>query len=288
MGGPYKRILDLQATVNRLSAQQRQALLTVTQARFSAWAAALPLGSLTIGDHYRDASGQVTQASTDLQVAAQFRLDNNPYRFGGSVCVTICAMTSVVDPVSTTDWILEVAVTLTWRYTTPAGKTILAAGPAGEGDPSSQTIPLRVRWSAGGWQMDLPTASGGQIDPLICPTGAYYRTSLILPAPAFAWTSGTSLPELGCLFVGSVIDVATGKPIGPLFVVLYRAGVLMTVNETARLWYRVTPFASAHERALAATVTPATFPTAPARSGRQEMGSVPIVGAGHERAARRL
>ncbi len=55
-------------------------------------------------------------------------------------------MTSVVDPVSTTDWILQVAVKLTWRYITPAGETILADGPAGEGDATSQTIPLHARW----------------------------------------------------------------------------------------------------------------------------------------------
>jgi hypothetical protein len=250
------RILDLQATVNRLSTHERQVLLATAQERLAALAAGAPLGSLMTGDHYRDASGQVTQASTALQMEAQFPLDNNPNRFGGSACVTICAVTSVVDPVSTTDWVLQVAVKLTWRYITPSGQTLLADGPAGEGDASSQTIPLHARWTAGDWQIDLPKASAGQTDPIICPTGAYYRTDLTLPDSAFAWTSGSSLPELGCLFAGSVIDRTTGKPSGPMALLLYRAGVLLAVNDQARTWFPTLPRASAHERALANAVAP--------------------------------
>ncbi len=49
------RLLDLQATTNRLSTHERQALVATTQERLTALAAGLPLGSLTAGDHYRDA-----------------------------------------------------------------------------------------------------------------------------------------------------------------------------------------------------------------------------------------
>jgi hypothetical protein len=259
------RLLDLQATVNRLSTHERQALVATAQERLTALAAGLPLGSLMVGDHYRDATGQVTQASTAMQLAAQFPLDNNPNRFGGLACVTICAMTSVVDPVSTTDWILTVAVKLTWRYTTTDGGTILADGSAGEGDASSQPIPLQARWSAGDWQIDLPTAGAGQADPITCPTGAFYRTGLTLPDSAFVWTIGATLPEQGCLFAGSVIDRTTGRPSGPLGLVLYRAGVLLAVNGQAHTWFPTLPLASAHERALANAVAPTTIPTALAR-----------------------
>jgi hypothetical protein len=260
--GPYRfaRLLDLLATVNRLSTHERQALVATAQERLTALAVGLPLGSLTMGDHYRDASGQITQAASALQLAAQFPLDNNPDRFGGLACMTICAMTSVVDPVSTTDWILTVAVKLTWRYTTAADATILADGPAGEGSASSQMIPLHARWSAGDWQIDPPTTSAGQTDPITCLTGAFYRTGLTLPDSAFNWTSGASLQEQGCLFAGSVIDRTTGRPSGPMALVLYRAGVLLAINDPAHDWFPTLPVASLHERALALAVAPASLP----------------------------
>jgi hypothetical protein len=250
------RLLDLLATTNRLSTHERQALVATAQERLTALAAGLPQGSLTAGDHYRDGPGQITQASAALQVAAQFPLDNDPNRFGGTACVTICAMTSVVDPVSTTAWNLQVAVKLTWRYSTLAGETILAEGPPGEGIETSQSIPLEARWSAGDWQIDPPTASTGQADPIICPTGAFYRAGLTLPDSAFDWTSGVSLPEQGCLFVGKVVDRTTGKPGGPMALVLYRAGVLLAVNDQAHTWFPTLPQASAHERLLANAVAP--------------------------------
>jgi hypothetical protein len=249
--------LDLLATTNRLSTHERQALVATAQERLTALASGLPQGSLMAGDHYREGSGQVTQASAAMQLEAQFPLDNNPNRFGGSPCVTICVMTSVVDPVSTTDWILQVAVKLTWRYSTPAGETILADGPAGEGDATSQMIALHVRWSAGDWQVDLPTANAGQTDPIICPTGAFYRTELTLPDSAFDWAGGVSLPEQGCLFAGRVVDHTTGKPGGPMALALYRAGVLLTVNDQAHTWFPTLPQASAHETTLAKAVAPA-------------------------------
>lgn len=253
------RLLDLQATTNRLSTYERQALVATAQERLTALAAGLPLGSLTAGDHYRDATGQVVQATADLQVKAQFPLDNNPNRFAGSDCVTICAMTSVVDPVSTTDWILTVAVKLTWRYITPAGQTILADGPAGEDVATSQTIPVHARWTAGDWQVDLPTASAEQADPITCPTGAYYRNQLTLPDSAFDWTSGVSLPEQGCLFAGSVIDRTTGKPSGLTALLLYRTGVLLAANDQAHTWFPLLPRASVHERSLAQAVAPTSL-----------------------------
>ena len=40
---------------------------------------------------------------------------------------------------------------------------------------------------------------------------------------------------------------------------LYRAGVLLTVNDQARTWYPMLPEASAHERALAQAVVPTSL-----------------------------
>jgi hypothetical protein len=44
--------------------------------------------------------------------------------------------------------------------------------------------------------------------------------------------------------------------------VLYRAGVLLAINDQAHTWFPTLPVATAHERALAQAVTPAVFPTA--------------------------
>jgi len=73
------------------------------------------------------------------------------------------------------------------------------------------------------------------------------------------WPYKASTPELGCLLVGSETsetDPNTGKPSGPVALVLYRAGVLLAVNDLARKWYPMLPQASAHERALASAVAP--------------------------------
>jgi hypothetical protein len=61
------------------------------------------------------------------------------------------------------------------------------------------------------------------------------------------------------------MDATTGTVSGPMALVLYRAGALTAVNEQAHQVFPGLPLASAHERALAAAVTPATIPTALAR-----------------------
>ncbi|HEX3271866.1 MAG TPA: hypothetical protein VHR15_14545, partial [Ktedonobacterales bacterium] len=51
---PATRLLDLQATVDRLPKAQADALVAAAQAELTSLAASLPVGSLTPGDHYLD------------------------------------------------------------------------------------------------------------------------------------------------------------------------------------------------------------------------------------------
>ena len=73
------------------------------------------------------------------------------------------------------------------------------------------------------------------------------------------WPYAASTAELGCLFAGSEMDPNTGKPIGPISLVFYRAGALVAVNEQAHQILPKLPVASAHERALANAVAPTSL-----------------------------
>ena len=51
------RLLDLQATIDRLPSAQAHALAIAAQAALTALAASLPGGTLAVGDHYLDQHG---------------------------------------------------------------------------------------------------------------------------------------------------------------------------------------------------------------------------------------
>jgi hypothetical protein len=123
-------------------------------------------------------------------------------------------------------------------------------------------IPLQVGWNEGEWR--IPTAELGpsETDPVICPTGAHALSvaQALTGAPQYQWPIAASTGELGRLLAGSETDTYTGKPTGPLALVLYRAGTLIAVNTQARQLFPNLPMASAHERALALAVAPASLP----------------------------
>jgi hypothetical protein len=87
---PATRIVDLQATIDRLPTAFVDGLMGTTQAYLDALARALPTGVLAVGDHYLDRSGEIRQAKGALRLAPQFRLDSSVQQFDGVTCVTLC------------------------------------------------------------------------------------------------------------------------------------------------------------------------------------------------------
>jgi hypothetical protein len=261
---PLTRLLDLQATIDRLPATSVAALLATTQAYLTSLADALPAGALTVGDHYLDRTGQVTQAQSALRITPQFRLDASVEQHDGVRCVTLCTATNIVESYNAGAgvWSLLAPVALTWRYTTPAGQEVISNGPGFPvGAVPYNVIPLRVGWSDGAWQTPTATSGASQTDPVICPTGAHVLSVVQLPTAGFhyQWPIAASTADLGCLYAGSERDVATGAPSSPMALVLYHAGALIAANAHAHEIFPKLPVASAHEAALAQAVAPTSL-----------------------------
>jgi hypothetical protein len=262
---PAARLLDLQASIDRLPRADVAALVVAAQAQLTLLADALPAGALEVGDHYRDQTGQITQAHSAMQIEPQFHLDMSNERYESLICVILCtdAGLTLYSPGS---WVVQAPVVLTWRYTTPAGQVILADGRASLSGVSPVTlITFLTRWSAGNWLGPTPVFEAPETDPVICPTGGHYLDVFQqLPDQAaiahnVQWPYAASTAELGCVFAGSEMDANTGKPTGPISLMFYRAGALVAANEQAHQIFPKLPVASTHERALANAVAPASL-----------------------------
>jgi hypothetical protein len=260
---PAARLLDLQATVDQLPRAFVDRLVGTTQGYLDALASALPSGALAVGDHYLGHTGQVTQAASALRIEAQFHLDSSVTEYNGVSCVTVCSATGFLGPSSANQWAILAPVDLTWRYATPAGQVVTVDGPAlPPGAVPYDVILLYIGWHDGAWQTPTAVWSASETDPVICPTGAHLLsvTQDLIAAPQYQWPIAASTAELGCLFAGSDTDPTTGNPTGPMALVLYRAGALISVNAQAQRLFPTLPVASAHERALGLAVAPASLP----------------------------
>jgi hypothetical protein len=266
-GAPATRVLDLQATLDRLPQAQADALVAVAQAQLNALAQRLGGGTLSAGDHFLDFTGEVLQVTTTVQLAPQFGLDTSIRAYAGLPCVTLCTQGDL-EPASTStgDWPVVASVMPTWRYTNAAGQVLLAEGPATPIGASPHTvISLLTRWQDGTWQPPTPVVEARQTDPVICPTAQRTLVWFVATTAPEHVDAGLQLPfaastpELGCLLAGSATDPDTGNPSGPIAWVLYRAGALVAANTEAHRAFPTLPVASAHERALAQAVAPTSL-----------------------------
>ncbi len=258
---PTTRLLDLQASVDYLPPTQFQALVDATQAALTTLAASYGSGMIAVGDHYRDLSWEIRQATAPLMVEPQYRL-TTPIN-GDPDCYSVCGNTDLVATDPSTDWIIHALVALNWRYTTADGQAPIPAGPATAYEMRRDTLlSLVTQWRDGRWQPPTPVIGTPRVDPIICGVGDHYREAL-QAAPGqstvnqqFQWSFASSTAELGCVFAGSQREPSTGKPSGPIVLVLYHAGALVAVNAEAQRVFPTLPIASPHERTLANAVAP--------------------------------
>jgi hypothetical protein len=263
-GAPATRVLDLQATLDRLPAAQADALAAAAQEQLRALAQRLGGGTLSVGDHFLDFSGDVLQTPVPMQLTPQFALDTSIRQYDGLPCATLCTQGDLVpQTTSLGDWPVVASVMLTFRYTNAAGGVLMDEGPATLIGASPHTLfSLVTRWQDGTWQAPAPIVEKGQTDPVICPTAQQsFERFLDTAAPGNVDTNlqmrfAASTADLGCLLAGSATDPSTGNPTGPIAWILYRAGALVAANAEAHRAFQTLPQASAHERALAQAVAP--------------------------------
>jgi hypothetical protein len=121
---PRTRLLVLQASVDHLPPAEFQALVDTTQSALTAWATSYGSGMIAVGDHYRDLTWDVKQATTPLVVEPQFRLDT-PFPGGSPGCNKVCGGTDFGATDSSTHWTIHALVSLTWRYSTHDGQVVV-------------------------------------------------------------------------------------------------------------------------------------------------------------------
>lgn len=246
------RILDLQATVNRLPAAQSQRLLT---AFMSALAGLTRTGVIAPGEQYVSAHGQVTTATAPLSatlipsVAASRHL----YHAGQpnsaqeeDACDPLCDFQGSFG-VDLQSWPLATYLYTAWRYGLPTGQTITAPRPT---LPLGQRIlPFFAWWDAAGWHVSLSPLIVGDVE---CALGQQQLAQMAVQTSV----SGFALEPVpsadvtqGCLLLYQ--PPSATQPLSAAAQLLYRYGVLLAANAMARQLFPSVPPADAAEMVVA-------------------------------------
>jgi hypothetical protein len=274
--GPATRLLDLEGTVDRLPASEQVGLVSATRDALTA-AAVGATDTLAPGDHYLDAADRTATAGKELTAVPTYTLVPDTLTVSQSTCVVVCSDDSPWAQTSADDWLLWSEVELTWTYRDAAGRAILTAGPSAPPQlPHDGLLQVGVRRVAGAWQVIVaPAPSGVPLagDPLSCFVGGddlgYVLSSPGEASTADRWPVAASLPTSGCVLGGGAVD-AQGNLTGPVALVLYRSGALLTVNDKAHADLPSLPRADPRETALALA---AWASTAESRGSGTNLGS---------------
>ena len=263
---PGIRVLDLQATVDRLPLGQASALAALTQDTLDAAALAAGQATIASGDHFLGADGSTLVATTQLTAQAHFTLSDSvaldrPDTI--SHCALLCSTNNLFARSGPDTWTVYAPVALSWRYVKADGQVALAESPAvPPGVRARVAIEVAARWQQNHWQVQLVPSGPRLHDPVICAVGEHYLDVLrISPAQTVVnlrlqWPYQASASGLACLLAGSSTFDAAYNPIGTVALVLYRCGVLLAVNDEAQRIFPHLAHASAHEQALALAVAP--------------------------------
>ncbi|MGZ6320677.1 MAG: hypothetical protein ACXWQR_15450 [Ktedonobacterales bacterium] len=264
---PGIRVLDMQATVDRLPAQQAKALAVVTQSALDAAAAAAGPGTIARGDHFLAEDRSTLTADTPLSAQARFSLTDSA-TLDRSIQFTHCALLCSSDDLFAVSgpetWTVYAPVELSWRYLGADGRVVLDNGPAiAQEARGSVAVAVTARWQKNQWQVQLAPAGPRLHDPVICAVGGHALDVLrISPfendvSVQIQWSYEASTLGLGCLLTGrrSTVD-APDDPPPPMTLLLYRCGVLLAVNAEAQRIFPHLPHPSANELTLAQAATP--------------------------------
>ncbi len=245
------RILNLHATLNRLSPAQLHALIKTTDDALSTLqppSEVFSLAPITLepGDHYLDASNHIQVASHILYAALTLQVNTNPgraipeplpYTPSATIpCVSFCPPTPTGDPL--------VHFVATWRYFSAPRAAPFAEGAFAATHLAGDAVEsIMVRWN-GRWQVSfIPFMWQAYADSLC----AQALVPLSQQQRDFPFGgAAVGIPSMGCLFTATT---DSGRP-GAIF--LLRCGVWTAINAAARQMALPFPDASPHELAIAA------------------------------------
>ncbi|MFI5273617.1 MAG: hypothetical protein ACHQ4H_11345 [Ktedonobacterales bacterium] len=251
------RVLDLRATIDHLPPAELAALTAAAQ---SAVAITVPAVTVAAGERYLGADG-MTHVAAQAQHATLFR---EPWRgvpvFSGESCVFLCPALPGGGIVSGT-WELAAEVRQGFRFTSATG-AVLAEGaltwtPGGLEQPQGLLVAadtLSVRWD-GAWQVAVDSSVyGAQL--LTCQAAQSLTGQL---KGAYGGAGGPNYQPLtpiaaanptdGCI-TGYQEMLPDGSK-GARSALLYRFGLLLTIDPASRAAFPYLPQADAGEQAIA-------------------------------------
>src|SRR5260221_7393030 len=268
LAGHSGRVLDLQATVERLPPEQRTALQQAIQTLLTAREA---LATVAPGAPYLGVDAQVKVATQVLRARPQYTLNaDSRYPQAGlySPCITICLLPSL-DLLGPDIWGLVGHVVVHWHYTRADGQVVLDQAPAAPMVQDEHAgIWLAVKWT-GQWQGQFwpgpgsDPAGDARGAPTICQVGGAMLDRLRSDPKTnnadeanYQWPFAAATPQQGCLYVGSTQVDAQGHPLGPSAFVLYQFGVLLAANQQAGHLFPQALVATPLDQALARQLAP--------------------------------
>lgn len=192
----------------------------------------------------------------------------------GVSCQTLCPM-SASDPndlSAQSAWSIYVPMRITWSYTTLNGQIVAQNEPGGTGKHEYENLlPLYITWDGSTWHV---TDQSGSPPPSL----PDYTTNPLCMAAQAAWIDNPSNPPTlhsttfngqdastndyqyraganavnGCLISVALRNLnGTPIPTAPVAYLLYRAGVLLTVNAATHSYWPSFPMADSYEQSIA-------------------------------------
>lgn len=232
------RVVDLKAVPDRLTANQRDALVKTAQQQFDALRSAV---TVLPGDHYSTPEGRFLTTDRSFTMTLYYRVSAESISPSMDMCAPFC---------DTPENLWSITPTLSWDYVDQYGKLeTVPQGPGGPGgDTSSLAIPLR--WN-GSWHVVL---DNGSVSSALCSM----IDDLLMNRSDNNNGNGLGMSCSGnplSTYVGTLLQIQgsgnTGGTAQSVGHVLYRAGALIALDPTAHTLASWMPMASDHELAIA-------------------------------------
>lgn len=236
------RIVDLRATPDRLSANQRDAFVKAIQPQLDTFNATI---TILPGDHYSTPEARLLTADRTFTMTLHYRLSADEIGLPDFGCVPFC------DGFPEDNWSLS--PTVSWDYVDQYGnaQTVLQ-GPGGA-SASSMGLLVALQWD-GGWHVSFPHESASS-------TLCEIIDNMVLNQ---ARNNHDDSLGVGCQdnprtpYIGTVMELrgAQSTSNGPQSTqgtsyALYRGGALVALDSAAHDLAPWMPMASAHELAIA-------------------------------------
>ena len=241
---PAERVLNLGGDPANLTPPQQEALQDAAARYIATLATSATVNS---GDIYADATGEPQSARARMSATLSYALNHDPrqsYDMRG-VSSRGCAILCAYQPASyindiTTQWVIAAHIMPMWTYTRADGSQF-TGNVIPESASQGSFAPLAVTWD-GGWRVQAADVQQGTPGCLVAFTAV---ASLNLPsAPLSSLTMVSApVPAEGCLVIGNAPN--TGGTTSAAFTLVYRFGLLLTVDDGARRLLPAIPRADA-------------------------------------------